>query len=106
MGMAVPWALGPVGHNNQGSHTGGNYKSIFTSWSLAISVANYHANKMSAKGPGLILQKRFRLNQVVPSIGGYNGYDEGEFLVPGIVRGAHVMRPTGIGAPYITPRGL
>lgn len=44
-GIAVPWALTPVGHNSPEAHTGGNFKSTFTSWSLFRTVADYHADK-------------------------------------------------------------
>ncbi|AUP79686.1 RHS repeat domain-containing protein [Flavivirga eckloniae] len=92
MGVATPFALGPVGHNDPALHNSediGNNHSIFTSWTTLKQIANYHATK---HGPGgLILTKRFRINQLVPSP---DIFDEGEWLVPGVVTGASVSLPS------------
>lgn len=88
-GMAVPWGTGLSAEaQNGGAPTG------FTSWTLAIGVANYHANKT---GPGgVVLTKTFFSSQTMPSP---DNYGELEVLVPGIVTGAKVSKPTGPGNP-------
>lgn len=95
-GMAVPAMLMPVGHNSAELHNAGNNNSIFTSWSVFKTVANYHASK-NAPYAGLVLMKRFRISQTVPSANQFG--DEGEVLVPGIVTGAKVMLPNNSGNP-------
>ena len=89
-GMAVPYG----GHNDPDAHNMGDYKSIYTSWSFSRNVADYHANKNGAGG--VVLIKRFKLSQTVPSPDGMN---EGEMLVPGVVKGAGVTTPLGRGNP-------
>lgn len=68
MGIATPWDLD--GHNNPELHNGGNYKSIFTSWSLSRGIADYHANK-GVPG-GVVLIKSFHYYQVTTSPDNYN----------------------------------
>lgn len=89
-GMAVPAG----GHNDPEAHNGGNYKSIFTSWSMSKAVANYHANKKGI--PGVVLTKQFNLTELVPSP---DAHFELEMLVPGTVTGAQVGPPSGPGSP-------
>jgi hypothetical protein len=88
-GRAVPWGLNG-GHSNPEAHTGGNNKSIFTSWSLTKAEAMKNAN---GQGPGgIILEKIFYINKegVIPQVGGWFD-DELEYLVPGIVNNAKVQ---------------
>ncbi|HEY3402416.1 MAG TPA: RHS repeat-associated core domain-containing protein [Ohtaekwangia sp.] len=89
-GMAVPFG----GTATDEMHNGGNFESVFTSWSMSKSVANWHANK---HGPGgLVLEKKFRWSETVPSL---DEYQELEVLIPGTVSGAKVGPPTGVGTP-------
>ncbi|QLG46780.1 Ig-like domain-containing protein [Costertonia aggregata] len=92
-GIATPRALMPVGHNSPDAHNGGNTLSIFTSWTLSRSVADYHATKAHPY-LGVVLVKRFRLTQTVPSP---DNFSELEMLVPGVVKGAQVTKPLGFG---------
>ena len=91
-GQAWPYDLN--GHKSPEAHNGGNYKSIFTSWTRSPAVANYHANKNGSSG--VVLKKTFPILSTVPSP---DAYDEMEVLVPGIVKGATVTSPTGPGFP-------
>ncbi|MBK1895626.1 DUF6443 domain-containing protein [Chryseobacterium paridis] len=91
-GEARPYSLS--GHDDPERHNGGDFKSLFTSWTLSLGVANYNANK---NGPGgVVLIKQIPLNHTVPSP---DHYDELEVLIPGVVRGATVIAPTGPGSP-------
>ena len=95
-GMATPFALGPVGHMSAEKHNSGGNGSIFTSWTIFRTVANYHASK-NAPFKGVVLKKTFKVSEIVPSPNGFG--DEGEFLVPGIVKGAEVTLPNNSGNP-------
>jgi RHS repeat-associated protein len=89
-GTATPYG----GHDDPEMHNLGDYKCIFTSWSMSKAVANYHANK---HGPGgLVLEKKFRWSETVPSP---DNFAELEMLVPGVVTGAKVGPPNGPGSP-------
>ena len=91
-GMAVPRGLN-VGSLDADAHNGGAI-SGFTSWSLSLAVANYHANKAGAGG--VVLTQQFLSSQTFPSP---DNYSELEILVPGIVTGARVSKPSGPGSP-------
>jgi RHS repeat-associated protein len=90
-GIAIPWAdanPNSRSHNSPALHNGGNTNSIFTSWTYSRYEASDKANEF---GPGgVILKKKFNMSQLVPSI---DGFKEGEWLVPGIVEGATVLKP-------------
>ncbi|MBK7883859.1 MAG: hypothetical protein IPJ81_08670 [Chitinophagaceae bacterium] len=88
MGIATPAG----GFASAEDHTGGNFNSMYTSWSMFRTVADFHANK---SGPGgIVLQKAFLPGQFLPNI---SISDEGEFLVPGKVTGAIPGPPLGPG---------
>ncbi|MDW9380155.1 hypothetical protein GFU89_08125 [Chryseobacterium sp. JV558] len=91
-GEARPYSLD--GHDSPEDHNGGNFKSLFTSWTISPAVANYHANKKGAGG--VVLIKTISLKNTVPSP---DNYDELEILIPGVVKGATVIAPTGPGSP-------
>jgi hypothetical protein len=85
LGIATP--IG--GHDDPILHNWGDNASVFTSWTVLSSVARIHASKVPPSN-GVLLEKRFRLNEIIPSP---DKYKEGEFLVPGIVTGASVIIP-------------
>ncbi len=87
-GMAIPWSARNSGaHSDEYRHNGGDWKSIFTSWSEDIKIANGFAQGMKGM-KGVILKKTFLRSQVVKSP---DTFDEKEWLVPGIVTGAQVL---------------
>lgn len=91
-GMAFPYG----GSATPEEHSGGNFKSNFTSWTMFRIVADFHANK---KGPGgVVLTKTFLPGQYIPNFDFFDG-GEGEFLVPGPVSGAVPSKPLGPGNP-------
>jgi RHS repeat-associated protein len=96
-GTATPSALLPVGYTTPEEHnsSNGGIPSYFTSWTISKSVANFHAYK-SYPYAGVVLMKRFKLTETVPSP---DNYDEFEVLIPGIVTGAKVMIPNNTGTP-------
>ncbi|WP_445457009.1 DUF6443 domain-containing protein [Flavobacterium sp. HNIBRBA15423] len=83
-GIATP--IG--GHDDPFLHNWGDNESIFTSWSVNIAVAKTHASKAMVSN-GVILMKRFKVYEIVPSP---DKMKEGEFLVPGVVNGAKVIK--------------
>jgi YD repeat-containing protein len=91
LGMAIPRG----GNATPEDHAGGNNNSIYTSWTMFRVVADYHANK---RGPGgVVLSKVFLPGQYIPNFTFFPG--EGEYLVPGPVSGAAVLKPLGPGSP-------
>ncbi len=95
MGMAVPRNL-ESGHSDPELHNAGGNESIFTSWTWARTVANYHANKRGAGG--VVLTKKFRRSETIPTS---DAFLEGEILIIGIVTGADVAPPNSPGSPSI-----
>lgn len=93
-GMAFPAALMPIGHNSPSAHNSGDNNSIFTSWTISRSVANYHASK-DAPFKGVVLVKTFELSKTVPSPDIFN---ELEVLIPGVVKDANVTLPNNPGS--------
>jgi len=79
MGIATP--IG--GHDDAKLHNDGNNKSVFTSWTNDIWWANKFAYKHGHGG--IILMKHFKTSEIVPS---QDKFQQGEFLVRGIVTGA------------------
>ena len=79
MGVATP--IG--GHENPEWHNLGNNRSVFTSWTSSIWLANFFANK-TGKG-GIILVKHFHESQLVTSP---DKHRQNEFLIKGVVIGA------------------
>ena len=67
---------------------------MYTSWTIARGVANFHANK-NGKG-GIVLVKKFVIGEFLPNP---HLSDEGEYLVPGVITGAKPMTPSGPGFP-------
>ena len=93
LGIATPagtWS----GEEAVDAHNGGNYNTIYTSWTISRSVANHHAYKSGT--PGVVLIKTFKISQTVPSPDIFN---EAEYLILGIVTGAKVTRPNNKGTP-------
>lgn len=89
-GIATP--IG--GHSDPKLHNLGNNKSIFTSWTTNIWLANSFACH-KGKG-GVILTKQFHISRLVPST---DVFQQGEWLVPGIVKGAIPLQPFDIDIP-------
>jgi len=79
MGIATP--IG--GHDNPIWHNRGNNSSIFTSWTNNVWQANFFAN--SKGNGGIVLMKHFKTTELIASP---DKYQQGEFLVKGIVTGA------------------
>jgi hypothetical protein len=71
-------------------HVLGDTRSEFTSWTSDLDVAEGFATRQS--GSGVILSKTFSQGMLIPSPGNLLGIGESEFLVPGPVKGANVMR--------------
>jgi hypothetical protein len=91
MGVATPAGGGATFEQ----HAGGNYNSMYTSWTMFRTVADFHANK---NGPGgVVLAKPFLPGQYLPNYNFLSG--EGEFLIPGKVTGALPTPPLGPGNP-------
>ncbi len=71
------------GHSDPELHNFGDNKSVFTSWTTNIWLAN---NFASRKGNGgIILTKIFHRSQLTPST---DNFQQGEWLFAGIVTGA------------------
>ncbi len=87
IGIATP--IG--GHLNPKLHNLGDNKSIFTSWTTNIWLANSFACQ-KGKG-GIILTKQFHISRLVPST---DVFQQGEWLVRGIVNGAIPLQPFDI----------
>jgi len=93
IGIATPWG----GNSDPELHQGGNSRSIYTSWTISIGVATFHANKQGLGKSGLggiVLMKAFFPGEYLPNL---RISDEGEFLVPGVVRFAVPLNPNGLG---------
>ena len=79
IGIATP--IG--GHSDPELHNFGNNKSVFTSWTTNIWLANSFACR-KGKG-GIILTKVFHKSKLTPST---DKFQQGEWLVAGIVTAA------------------
>lgn len=95
-GIATPngfrLSFNGVPHSNMGLHAGGDNNSIWTSWTPMKDVAMRFALGRNKVG-GVLLTKSFTMGTAIPntSFMATEYYaDEYEFLVPGIVVGAHV----------------
>ena len=86
LGMAAPRGF-LDGHSDPVLHNLYDNNSIFTSWTIQRSTAKAFADSHGVGG--IILSKRFSIYEVIPSI---NNYNEGEFLVSGLVSGARVEK--------------
>lgn len=87
LGMAIPWGLNG-GHSSPTKHNENENYSIFTSWTLSDKIAKGWATERGLGG--VLLTKKFKLSQLVPSP---DRFDELEVLVPGVVTGAKVDYP-------------
>ncbi len=90
VGIAMP--IG--GHSDPELHNMGDNKSVFTSWTTNIWVANSFACRKGSGG--IILVKQFHITQLVPSTG---NFQQGEWLVSGIVVGAVPLHTFDINIP-------
>lgn len=90
IGIAMP--IG--GHSDPELHNLGDNKSVFTSWTTNIWIANSFASR-KGKG-GIILTKQFHISRLVPSA---DSFQQGEWLVSGIVKGAIPLQTFEIDIP-------
>jgi RHS repeat-associated protein len=92
-GTAYPKGLlpGHNPHNDPDDHTMGDNESIYTSWTLDKNTATIFARGTSGKSSGVILSKKFKKSQLTQS--NLSGLmQEREYLIPGVVNGAHVEK--------------
>jgi len=90
IGIATP--IG--GHSDPQLHNMGDNKSVFTSWTTNIWIANSFACR-KGKG-GVILTKQFHISKLVPS---KDVFGQGEWLVIGVVKGAIPLQPFDFDTP-------
>jgi hypothetical protein len=77
-------------HEDMDDHAMGDNNSIWTSWSASKETARHFAGGPENNAGGIILEKKFKIgSEAVPNISPTaQMMGEGEWLVPGVVRGA------------------
>jgi len=89
------------GHKDPYRHILGDTYSIFTSWSVSPVVALRFAYSGSTIAPGkpggIVLEQTFSLSQLIFAPG-FDPYNEGEFLIIGVVVGCKRHSLMGIGS--------
>ncbi len=94
MGIAVPWAEDhpDEAHKDTDEHRNGNVNSIYTSWTKYQDFAEHRADLWTKEGfAGVVLIKNFHKNDVRLISFPDDPFQEGEFLVIGVVYADNVI---------------